>query len=125
MDKEYYEESCRKAIAVGYKPIENDIAYGDIFFVKDDKKWIHHIEKLKFRLGMETDEELEELGYNCEDYYRYKDLSYQETLNCLAQKEMLEIFGDLPFVNGMVYLSDGFYMTEDGDLIDTRGWRFD
>lgn len=122
-----YKESCEKAIALGYKPHKNTNAYSGIVFVKDDLKWIHSIDDLKRELGVTTDEQLIELGYNVSDYYEYAGLSLNETLARACQNELKEIFDEFSdaavFIDGCsaAYLCDGVYITEDGELIDTKG----
>lgn len=122
MDMAYYRESCEKAILLDYQAIKDPNAYLGISFVKDDKKWIHDIEALAVSLGVSTEESLEKLGYNCKDYWTYRNLSVSQIVDMIYREEMLEIFGGGVFDEfGMTYISDGVYMTEDGDLIDKKG----
>ena len=60
-----------------------------------------------------------QLNYNVEDYYKYRKLTFEQTTTLTCQEEM---FDDCPFdESGMAYLSDGVYMTENGDIIDMKG----
>ena len=59
---EWLELSKQRAIENGYEPFEDPEAYGGEVFVKDDRKWIHSIGRLKHKLGVVTDVELEALG---------------------------------------------------------------
>ncbi|AUZ05045.1 MULTISPECIES: hypothetical protein [Vitreoscilla] len=66
-----YEESKQRAIKHGYIRYENYLGYNGEVYVKNKKIWIHNIEALKHELGYTNDNNLIELGYNVDDYYRY------------------------------------------------------
>lgn len=117
---EWLELSKQRAIENGYEPFEDPEAYGGEVFVKNDQKWIHSISRLKHKLGVASDSELEALGYSVVDYNRYnsdeKEFSRKVIMSSLANEEMLAIFGDCGAdENGDVYLSDGIYMDKDGN----------
>lgn len=117
-----YTESCEKAFILGYKPVPDPNAYMGVSYQRDDVKFIHFKDRLKTRLDVETDEELEALGYNVDEYNEYDGLSNADLLTELSRKELREIFGDgVANEMGLIYLADGVYMTEDGELIDTKG----
>lgn len=121
-----YEESCQKALTLDYQAIEDLKAYLGVVFVKDNLKWVHNIEALRRELGVTTDELLTELGYNVSDYYEYKNVPLDEVLVVACKNELKEIFYQLGgadvFIDGCsaTYLCDGVYITEDGELIDTK-----
>lgn len=123
MNERDYQESCKKAEFLGYKPIPDPKAYREIAHINDDKKiWIHDIIALAIKLKAKTEEELILFNYNVEDYYKYRKLTFEQTTVLACQEEMLEMFGDCPFdESGMTYLSDGMYMTESGNIIDMKG----
>ncbi len=112
-----YTESVKKALILDYQAIEDPTGYLGIYFIKDHKKWIHDIDALSFKLSVSTDKELEDLGYNVEDYYTYRDMSYAQVLQQIAQEEMLDIFGDT-LVDGVAYIGDELYMDAEGNLFE-------
>lgn len=114
-----YKESCEKAEFIGYEPKEDLQAYNGIAYINDDGKiWIHDIDALSEKLGVKV-EELEALNYNVEDYYKYEGLSLKATMDLCCKEEALSIFGGLPLDgDGLVYISDGMYMTKDGDIVE-------
>ena len=119
-----YTESCEKAKVLGYKEKISDRAYNSdhTYYEKDGLKWIYVLDKLAHKLGIsesEAKEKLKELGYNIDDYYAYVDIPLKDLYPLVSREELLGIFSGLPFdANGMVYLSDGMYMTEEGDIVD-------
>lgn len=123
---EWLEVSKQRAVENGYEPFEDTEAYGGEVFVKDDRKWIHSIGRLKHKLGVVTDDELEALGYSVVDYNRFnsdeKELSRKILMDSIsANQEILEIFGDpSDYPGGLIYLSDGMYMDDKGSIIDGK-----
>ncbi|MDQ1209789.1 hypothetical protein QE380_002712 [Acinetobacter baylyi] len=123
---EWLEISKQRAVENGYEPFEDPEAYGGEVFVKDDCKWIHSIGRLKHKLGVVTDDELEALGYSVVDYNRFnsdeKELSRKILMESIsANEEILEIFGDpSDYSGGLMYLSDGMYMDDEGNVIDGK-----
>lgn len=126
---EWLEVSKQRAVQNGYEPFEDPEAYGGEVFVKEDRKWIHSIGRLKYKLGVAADEELESLGYSVSDYYLYnsdeKEFSQNTALKSVSVKlnainvEMLKIFDDnsIDYPNGLISLSDGMYINIDGNII--------
>ena len=123
---EWLELSKQRAIENGYEPFEDPEAYGGEVFVKDDRKWIHSIGRLKHKLGVVTEGELEALGYSVADYNRFnsdeKEFSLKVVMDSIsANEELLEIFGDpSEYPGGLMYLSDGMYMDDEGNIIDGK-----
>ncbi|MBU3847669.1 MAG: hypothetical protein H9855_12005 [Candidatus Acinetobacter avistercoris] len=123
---EWLELSKQRAVVNGYEPFEDPEAYGGEVFVKDDRKWIHSIGRLKHKLGVVTDAELESLGYSVDDYHRFnsdeREFSRKNVMNSIsANEEMLEIFGDpSDYPGGLMYLSGGKYIDEEGNIIDGK-----
>ena len=72
-----YQESVLKAEFLDYQEVPDPNAFKGISYIKDDKKWIFNIEALAIKLGVRTTEELDALGYNTEDYFKYYDLSFK------------------------------------------------
>lgn len=56
-------------------------------------KWVHNISFLKQRLTVQTDEELENLGYHVDDYYNYNSPD-GEFLAIKAKREWDQIMDD-------------------------------
>jgi len=123
---EWLEVSKQRAVENGYEPFEGPEAYDGEVFVKEDRKWIHSIGRLKHKLGVVTDDELEALGYSISDYYRYnsdeREFSRKVVMEAIsANDELLEIFGDPSDYQGsLMYLSGGKYMDEEGNIIDGK-----
>lgn len=122
-----YKESCEKAQALGYESVEDVKAFLGTVYVKDSLKWIHCIEALRRELGVTTDQLLEELGYNINDYYEYRNVPLDEVQVVACRRELQDMFDCLSdaavFIDGdsVTYLCDGLYITEDGELIDKKG----
>lgn len=116
---EWLEVSKQRAVENGYEPFEDPDAYGGEVFVKDDRKWIHSIDRLKSKLGVMTDDELEGLGYSVADYHRFNSDEKEFSRNIIMNSvnaELLEIFGDCaPDEHGAIYLGDGIYKDHEGN----------
>lgn len=85
--------SKQRAIDLGYEPIEDPEAFGGEVFIKNGFKWIHNISFLKQRLTVQTDEELENLGYHVDDYYNHNSPD-GEFLAIKAKREWDQIMDD-------------------------------
>lgn len=122
MKERDYQQSCEKAKLLGYEAISDPMAYRGVSFQKDGQKYILSKSHLKAKLGVTKDEQLEFLSYNVDEYNEFKDVPNAEIPRILTRKELLAIFEDCN-VNemGLRYLSDSIYLTEEGDLIDTKG----
>lgn len=74
-----YTDSEIEALVAGYLEVADDRAFNRRYFIKDGKKWIHNLGKLRNKLNSEygryiCDEELsasapEGFGYDVENYY--------------------------------------------------------
>ena len=66
------------------------------------------------------------LGYSVADYNRFnsdeKEFSLKVVMDSIsANEELLEIFGDpSEYPGGLMYLSDGMYMDDEGNIIDGK-----
>lgn len=107
-----YRKSVELALALGYEEVEDSNAYKGSYFIKNDKKWIHDISALKSKLGVSSNEELESLGYDVDNYHKYKDYTDK-----MAENEMVQIYDAITHLQGeATYLSDGMWLLPDGTL---------
>lgn len=67
-----YEISVELALSLGYERVIDSGAFNGEYFIKDGKKWIHWIEKLKEKLCIMDDEMLRVHGYDLDNYYKYR-----------------------------------------------------
>lgn len=107
-----YKTSVELALHLGYEEIQDSQAFKGQYFIKDGKKWIHDIEALMRHLGISQFYELEQLGYDLNNYHSYKDFSSE-----MARQEMQSIYDDITQCDGEeTYLSDGMWLLPDGTL---------
>ncbi|MEA2018078.1 MAG: hypothetical protein U9N59_06485 [Campylobacterota bacterium] len=64
-----YNRSEKRALANGFKEVEDEDTYNGRFFVKNYLLWIHNISALKRNLGVSSNHELFRAGYDVEAYY--------------------------------------------------------
>lgn len=67
-----YQISVELALSLGYERVIDSGAFNGEYFIKDGKKWIHWIEKLKEKLCIMDDEMLRVHGYDLDNYYKYR-----------------------------------------------------
>lgn len=65
-------KSAELARKHGFSAVECKNAFGGSYFIKNGKKWIHDLGALKRSLGVTSDDELEDLGYDVTAYFRYR-----------------------------------------------------
>jgi len=107
-----YNKSCELALASGYEKVIDDKAFKGSFFIKNEKIWIHDIIALKNHLNIDSDKELESLGYDMKNYHSYKDYT-----NAMADQEMKELYNAITHCEGeATYLSDGMWLLPDGTM---------
>jgi len=107
-----YQKSRELALANGYQEIPDSNAYKNAYFIKNDKKWIHDIDRLKTHLRVDSDAELESLSYDVSAYYKRENYT-----NEMADDEMKSLYLDIQVEAGEpVYLSDGLYLFPDGSM---------
>ncbi len=66
-----YLKNIELALSLGFQEVFDKNAYNGIYYIKDDKIWIHDIEALKAKLHFKSDKELKDLNYDVESYYKY------------------------------------------------------
>ncbi len=82
------------------------------YFIKNEKKWIHHIEALKNKLNVNSNTELAALGYDIENYHKYK-----KHTNKMVDKELTNLYMNITHSDGeATYLHDGMWLLSDGTL---------
>ena len=107
-----YQTSVELALHLGYEEVQDPQAFKSRYFIKDGKKWIHDIEALMRHLGISQYSDLEDLGYDLNNYHSYKDFS-----NEIARQEMQSIYQGITHEEGeAAYLSDGMWLHPDGTL---------
>ncbi len=107
-----YKKSVELALSLGYKEVLDENAYQGKYFIKDEKIWIHDKEALKSKLQVTSNEELENLGYDVENYDKYKKYT-----NEMADNEMRKIYASITHSEGeATYLHDGMWLLPDGTM---------
>lgn len=107
-----YQTSVELALHLGYEEVQDPQAFKGRYFIKDEKKWIHDIEALMRHLSVNQYSDLENLGYDLNNYHSYKDFS-----NEIARQEMQSIYQEITHEEGgATYLSDGMWLHPDGTL---------
>ena len=86
MMKMDYDNSVELALALNFKRVEDPEAFNGEYFIKGNKKWIHWIQKLKAKLGIEDEEELREHGYVLDSYYKYRGYTNAMARECISMQ---------------------------------------
>lgn len=114
--------NIRLAYTLGYKRIRTSRGYKGFCYVKDGKTWIHNIDALKDKLGVTNDQQLVDLNYAVEDYYKYSSYSNEDIKSLpksTARREMQGLYESIHVEEGEpVYLSDGVYLSASGRLFE-------
>ncbi|QOY53320.1 hypothetical protein [Candidatus Sulfurimonas baltica] len=107
-----YKKSVELALSLGYEEVSDENAYKGKYFIKHEKIWIHNIEALKLKLKVTSNEELDNLGYDVENYHRYK-----KHTNKMADNEMKNLYANITHLDGeATYLYDGMWLLPDGTM---------
>lgn len=115
---EWLHKSVMCALQNGYEAVMSVDAFNNHVYIKDDMKWIHEITLLKLKLNIKKDEDLSELGYSVNDFYRYNTDNFPQYAKEMVAIELLEIFNDdfREYPDNKIYIGDGIYMDENGNL---------
>ena len=112
MPSDLYEKSVELALALKYERVPDPSAYKGCYFIKNNKKWIHNIKALKTKLGVSSNEDLENLDYDVENYHAYKNHT-----NKMVDNEMVQIYEAITHLDGeATYLMDGMWLLPDGTM---------
>lgn len=116
---QWLKSSIRCALENGYIAIANEDAFSGAVYIKNGIKWIHEIELLKLKLEIVNDVDLVGLGYNVGDFYKYNTNNFPKYAKEIVRQELLDIFMEdfLDYPDRKIYLGDGIYMDENGDLL--------
>ena len=107
-----YEKNVELARYHGFKAIEDSKAYKGVYYIKNDKIWIHDIQALKNKLCINSDDELRDLGYEVDKYHFYKKYTDK-----MVDDEMKRIYTDITHCDGEpTYLHDGVWLYPDGSM---------
>jgi len=121
MMKMDYDNSVELALALNFKRVDDSDAFNGEYFIKDNKKWIHWIKKLKTKLGIEDEKDLREYGYDLDSYYKYRDytnamareyISMQITEAVYDQDSAL--YGKIDIINNKKNLNSMISLKEEG-----------
>ena len=66
-----YKKNIELAISLGFDEIIDSNSFGGSYYIKNGKKWIHNINRLKDALGVNNDNDLMTLNYDVASYYKY------------------------------------------------------
>ena len=112
-----YEKNVELALHHGFKSIEEPNAYRGVYYIKDDKTWIHNIEALKKKLRVTSDDELRSLDYEVDKYHEYKNYTHKMVDDKIYG--MKEIYNNMTHCEGEpTYLYDGVWLYPDGTMIE-------
>lgn len=107
-----YQKSVELAIALGYEEVPDKKGYKGRYFIKKEKIWIHDISALKSKLGLSSNSELISLGYDVDNYHRYKNHSNEMVVN-----ELIQIYNAITHEAGeATYMCDGMWLLPDGTI---------
>ncbi len=107
-----YDKSVELALSLGYKKVLDKNAYHGKYFIKNHKIWIHNIKALKAKLKVISNDKLVSLGYDVENYHRYK-----KHTNKMVDNELINIYINITHADGeATYLYDGVWLLPDGTL---------
>lgn len=107
-----YRKSVELALLLGYKEVLDETAYREKYFIKDRKIWIHDKKALKLKLQVTSDIELNNLGYDVDNYNKYKKYT-----NEMADQEMRNLYTSITHSEGKAtYLHDGMWLLSDGTM---------
>ncbi len=113
-----YKKNIQLALTLGFEEKFDENAYNGKFYVKDGQIWIHDIEALKRKLKIDSDNELRELNYDVDSYYKYvgftnamvdREIAHIKTLinsNDSVLSGRFELLDDTDVLHGMASLSD-------------------
>src|SRR5690606_23243640 len=107
-----YLKNIELAISLGFEEVPDENAYKGRYYIKNGIIWIHDIGALKHKLGNISDQELTELGYDVDSYYKYVDFS-----NEMVDKEIERISSLIQSPDSV--LSGRFDILEDSALMKT------
>lgn len=92
-----YNSSEQEAYDRGFRAIDEKEAYNGRYFVRDGLIWIHNIDALMQKLSIHDEDELRDLDYDLDEYYKdgeaYQSLTpKQQRVKALGSK-ILENLG--------------------------------
>ena len=79
-----------KALVLGYQKVIDARAYGGVYYLKDNKRWIFNLPALSRALGISTPQEFAAAGYAIEDYLLYNHMSIEEIVVAVFGKDSPE-----------------------------------
>ena len=106
-----YKKNVELALHLGYEEIIDSKAYKGVYYIKNNKIWIHDIDALKAKLKVKSNEELLALDYDVENYHAYKNHT-----NSMVN-DLINIYHNITHCEGeATYLHDGMWLLPDGTL---------
>ncbi len=107
-----YSKNIELALSLGFEEVLDESAYKGKYYVKNNIIWIHYISALKRKLGVNSDQELKNLNYDVDSYYKYLNHS-----NEMVDNEMASLYDAITHEDGEpTYLSDGVWLYPDGSM---------
>lgn len=94
-----YLKNIELALSLGYEEVQDANAYGGRYFIKNGLIWIHNIEALKLKLSLASDQNLSNLKYDVDSYYRYVDFT-NELVDVEIEKIKSKIFDSESLLSG-------------------------
>jgi hypothetical protein len=107
-----YDKSVELALNLGYEEIIDTYAYKGVYYIKNDKIWIHDIDALKLKLKVNSNEELELLGYDVQNYH-----TFSKYTNNMVDEFMKDLYMSITHSEGeATYLHDGMWLLPNGKI---------
>lgn len=79
-----------KALVLGYQKVIDARAYGGVYYLKDNKRWIFNLPALSRALGISAPQEFAAAGYAIEDFLLYNHMSIEEMVVAVFGKDSPE-----------------------------------
>ncbi|MEI8641654.1 hypothetical protein P4S68_13275 [Pseudoalteromonas sp. Hal099] len=107
-----YAKNVELALALGFEEVLNENAYKGRYYVRHNIIWIHNISALKRKLGVSSNQELKDLNYDVDSYYKYVNHSNQ-----MVDNELASLYDAITHEDGEpTYLCDGVWLYPDGSM---------
>lgn len=106
-----YAKSVELALLLGYEEVLDINAYRGTYYIKNEKIWIHDLEALKAKLQVNSNAELAALGYDIENYNKYRAYTNEMV------DEMVSLYNTITHSDGEpTYLNEGMWLFPDGTV---------
>ena len=115
-----YWKNIELALSLGFKEVDDEYAYRGKYYIKNNVIWIHDIEALKAKLSISSDNELRQLNYDVDSYYKYIDFTNNmvdreiERIKSLIMDEDSVLFGRYDYLENTGIIQGMASLAEEG-----------